>query len=148
MKVPAITMLMVVLTTEALPSALIWAPMARSGENQPTATVEEGLTDPKAAEVTIEQAFLEEEKAFHAAVLEAIGKITHAQVQTRLGGHVERKGRSVESGDRKSTDIENRFFRKFMCNTVGLCGRSIGSEDREATDIEDRQRRDKEHGAA
>ena len=118
MKVPAITMLMVVLTTEALPSALIWAPMARSGENQPTATVEEGLTDPKAAEVAIEQAFLEEEKAFHAAVLEAIGKITHAQVQTRLSRHVERKGQS------------------------------IGSEDREATDIEDRQRRDKEHAAA
>ena len=62
MKVPAITMLMVVLTTEALPSALIWAPMARSGENQPTATVEEGLSDPKAAQVAIEKAFLEEEK--------------------------------------------------------------------------------------
>ena len=145
MKVPAITMLMVVLTTEALPSALIWAPMARSGENQPTATVEEGLSDPKAAEVAIEKAFLEEEKAFHAAVLKAIGKITHAQVQTRLSGLVERKGQSVEIEDSKSTDIENRGF---MCNVFKLCGRSIGSEDREATDIEDRQRRDKEHAAA
>ena len=114
------TMLLVVLATDALPSALIRAPMAGSGEN---ATVEEGLTDPKAAEVAIEKAFLEEEKAFHAAVLEAIGKIAHAQVQNRRSGHVELKGRSVERGNRKSnrqsTYIENRgwwcYYIRFFC---------------------------------
>ena len=105
MKVPAIVLLSVVLATKAMPSALIQTPMAEN-------SVEEEQIDPEAAENMIVVACLE--AVAEAAVLEAMGKMAHAQAEN-MQNHAtaaekaKGTGRSTESKDRKSTDIENRW---------------------------------------
>ena len=121
MKAPAIILLSIVVTAEALPSALIQSPMARSDGDKPIDTIGEGLNNPKVAEAVIALAFLE--KVSEAAAWEAIGEIAHAQVQNRRSGHVKLEDRSVQRGNRKSnrqsTYIENRgwwcFYIRFFC---------------------------------
>ena len=105
MKVLAIVLLSVVLATKAMPSALIRTPMAGD-------SVEEEQIDPEAAENVIVEAYLE--AVAEAAVLEAMGEIAHAQAKN-MQEHAEAAekatvtGRSTESKDRKSTEIENRW---------------------------------------
>ena len=107
MKVLVIALLSVVLATKAMPSTLIQTPMARSiGDS----VVEEPI-DQEAAENAIAVAYLE--AVAEAAVLEVIGEIAHAQAEkTHEDAAADEKakstGRSTESKDRKSTDIENR----------------------------------------
>ena len=112
MKAPAIILLSIVLTAEALPSALIQSPI---DGDKPIDTIGEGLNNPKVAEDVIALAFIE--KVAEAAVLEVMGSMAHAQVQERGGDDVaahaaafaRRNGRSIESEDRISNDAENRF---------------------------------------
>ena len=139
MKVPAIILLSVVLTAEALPSALIQSPMARSDRDKPIDTVGEGLKDPKVAEAVIALAYLE--KVAEAAALGAIGAIADAQVQEHGEGDAAHaaafakakdQGRSIESEDRKSTDAENRFLVITLLDCLvkygfGKCGKYFGN---------------------
>jgi len=119
LKVAAVTMLLVVLTTEALPSAQI-------GENRPTATEEEGLKDPKVSEDAIVKAYLEA-VGVATAVLEAMGEIVDGLVQNYRSGQVQRSEdpKSTNSEDRGLFDAVDSWFRKGMCTGLGLCGRSI-----------------------
>ena len=133
MKAPAIILLSIVLTAEALPSALIQSPMARSDRDKPIDTVGEGLKDPNVAEAVIALAYLK--KVAEAAALGAIGAIADTQVSERreadaahaeaFARHQSTNGRSIESEDRKSNDAENRFIdligevvANAMCDTV------------------------------
>ena len=135
MKATAIILLSVFLTAEALPSALIQSPMARSDRDKPIDTVGEGLKDPNVAEAVIALAYLE--KVAEAAALGAIGAIADTQVSERREGdadaahakafarHQSTNGRSIESEDRKSNDAENRFIdligeavANAMCDTL------------------------------
>ena len=112
MKATAIILLSVVLTAEALPSALIQSPMARSDRDKPIDTVGEGLKDPKVAEAVILLAYLE--KVAEAAALGAIGATVDAQ------------GRSIESEDRKSNDAENRnMFSDWFKSGYAMVGCAI-----------------------
>ena len=96
MKAPAIILLSVVLTAEALPSALIQSPMAQSDGYEPIDTVGEGLKDPNVAEAVILLAYLE--KVAEAAALGAIGAIADARVQEHGEGDAAAFAKAKDQG--------------------------------------------------
>jgi len=134
MKAPAIILLSIVLTAEALPSALIQSPMARSDGDKPVDTIGEGLNNPKVAEAVIALAFLE--KVAEAAAWEAIGEIAHAQVQERGGedlkaheaAFAKSQGRSIET---EIAQVQERGGEDLKAHEAAFAksqGRSIETE--------------------
>jgi len=135
MKAPAIILLSIVLTAEALPSALIQSPI---DGDKPIDTIGEGLNNPKVAEDVIALAFIE--KVAEAAVLEVMGSMAHAQVQERGGDDVaahaaakarRERGRSIETEiaqvqERRGDDVAAHAAAK--ARYEGNQGRSIEAE--------------------